>query len=654
MAFEFVLTDGVTNINLVYDAAAQTAWRLQQGMSMGGEEVLVTLHQGDFEPPVPIMGTNPVRTGIFTVDIKPGTADGTLNKEAMLRRWIDGDDQQALRYHTTGDVRKIYLKVRNEGARNYTYHDVLWGNVNSAAAYYSNAAQVTQFAPSVVIQVYLEATGYGSIITLRNDLKNPSFDVATGGIGLNWGIDGSPTPTVGGGNYLIGGTSQRIVATAGNEGIHSDTVANPGAYDNALAYAWVYVASGTVSVQLYNVTGAAIEQSKTLDATDSGGNSDRSAKDEAGNTWYRVVVNGTFDPADEMRLRVWSSGGAATFYVDACYLEYNCTLEPEGWVSHKTIYNRADVTTSDPDRINYLDIWGIPGDALADVCYKVVAGASVVCSALILARGITPAIPLATIAVQNHWLESSDGTPAVVATGSWAQTSNAAYSGGSYRRFTASAGGGSGTVTWTISGDSARRFLKSVRAVWVQWGASSTTPTITFSCTVGAADYARAYTANPATTGSALHLTSLGILNGRGALPETVPDTSQPTLTFTLTIAAVPNAGTVDIDGVWLFYGDEDDYTVATMLSEIGNNDPVWIDGVNGGIINNDSGVFEPAVLGSKKWQVNPGQTQNRTLFLFPTNSSTFTTTITHDFTITTEVRPRTRHLLGTLGAIVP
>ncbi len=652
--FVFTLTDGTYEIALAYDAATQDVFRLQQGVSIGGEEVLVTLHQGDFEPPVPVLGTNPLRAGMFSLDIRPGNANSTLNNEAMLRRWIDGKDQQALRYHTTGDVDKIYLKVRNKDATSYTYHDVLWGNVDSGGSYFTNAAQVTQFARAVTIQLYLEATGYGDIITMRNDLKNPAFLIGTGGLASNWAEVGTPATSFTSAS-LIGGLAQRCVSASANHGVISDTITNA-AFNDAVAYVWLYIESGEVRVRIYDTTAAASVVAKDIDATDSGGTSDRSMTDASGNTWYRVSMAGSFTAGNDCRLEIYAINAAATFNVDACYFEYNGEgVIPEGWVSYKTIYNRMDQTAANPDRLNYIDTWGIPGDTEADIRYKVTAGASSLGVGVILARGIGNAIVPGNITNQNHWLESASATEGGTSNAAWSTDSDVSYSGGSAKRLTASSDGGTGTLTWTISGDAARRFVTSLRAVWVQMAASATTPTISFSCTAAGADYAHSYTANPLAAGSVLHLNSIGILNGKGQLPESVPDTAKPDLSFVLTVAGVPNTITVDIDGVWLLYGDEEDYTIWTLLgSGFGNNEQFWIDGINGGVINETTGVYEPQVLGSQSWKVAPGAAHNRMLFLVIQNTTQYTVSIALDYEVTVQVRPRTRHLLGTTGVMTP
>jgi hypothetical protein len=220
--------------------------------------------------------------------------DTLLNNIAELERWT----KEAFRYEIDDNTNKVQLKIQRDGATNATVHTLKGGWKDDSAAHYS-PDNVTRYDARPVM-LYCMLTPYGEIetaITLQNDLaSSPHFveDSDADGLADGWNeqTGASVTPSINTTSYLMGGQSQQVACTAQNAGLYSDTVVNSG--DDAVGYAWLRVTVGeSVWCRLYDVDGASVIQGFVLDSTDSNSVSDRTIKDNAGNTWYRVSMSGS-------------------------------------------------------------------------------------------------------------------------------------------------------------------------------------------------------------------------------------------------------------------------------------------------------------------------------------------------------------------------
>ena len=263
MANSALLSDGTTSYEFVYDSASQDDFKLRYGMSVAAGEPNVLWHRPDNAPPQLVRITNDLTTIFLATIVYGDDWDDVINTLAPIKRWVDGDDQQAARYHNSGDVNKIYARIQLDGMTNYTDWTVIYGNVDDSKAYYTSVADRNKLAVDVVLMLTCEPVGEGASFTLRNDMaSSPHFiehnTVAT--LGDGWNDQGTPTRSIASTVYLIGGESQRVQTTSsGTTGISSDTVAAGSGVD-FVAYCWVYVQSGDqVTVQVRNGAATVLE-----------------------------------------------------------------------------------------------------------------------------------------------------------------------------------------------------------------------------------------------------------------------------------------------------------------------------------------------------------------------------------------------------------
>lgn len=138
-------------------------------------------------------------------------------------------------------------------------------------------------------------------------------------------------------------------------GVKSATVTSAASSNNA-GFSWVYCAAGSGTyLQLYDGSDTLIQEKEVTAA-----NASKSREGEGGNTWHKIDVAGTNVNAN-CYLQVVREGGGV-FYVDGLYLESGRSSAPAAWAGYPQVYNRNDPTASNPERVDRLDIWGIPGD----------------------------------------------------------------------------------------------------------------------------------------------------------------------------------------------------------------------------------------------------------------------------------------------------
>jgi len=274
---------------------------------------------------------------------------------------------QARRYHTHGDVDKVSLYIKLDGATVPTYYDVITANPSGVSL--MDILYRKRGDAEVAFTLITEPYGYGDEETLVNYLINPHFEEDENGDGLanGWNKSGTPTTTLNTNIYLCGSRSQKVVTDAsGTEGISSDAVSTVGSY--FLAYAWVYVSSGdevTLSV-IGNASGTIGTATYSSSTTTKIGNN--------GNTWRRLLVSGTKGGSDStLTISIERLSGnahaATTFYVDQCYLETRSSSisVPRAWASYYHVGPFHDGS----DNNLYIDICDIPGDVASLVSIQV-------------------------------------------------------------------------------------------------------------------------------------------------------------------------------------------------------------------------------------------------------------------------------------------
>lgn len=631
MSYTAELTDGVTTYDFIYDAASQANYSLRKGLRAVMEDTQVLQHIPDNGTPVPVWGNDRPRTIFLTKDVRGDTVDEVLNKIIDIKRMIDGADQQALRYWTDGDVNRVDFKIQRENATNHTLNPVRWGWVDDSGAHYNAAAVKNGFAIGILVVLHVSPYGEGATITLRNDLpSSPHFIEDSSGNGLadGWNQQGTPMTSIAKTKSLIGGQSQRVETDSSTtEGISSDNIAASSGVD-VVAYAWVFVQSGDdVTVQVRNGAGTVLE-AKTV-TTAGGSDYDKTAVGEGGDTWYRVSFSTTTTNTNGVLLYIIRASGDASattvFFVDGCYVELSQDTVPSAWCSTSAIENRYDVTSGNESRINYFDVWGIPGDsdALVDLSVDATSGTNTI--------NIISRITGNNIHDILYWRESDQYTSLV---GSWSTST-----GTSDNHFFQLA---SGSATGQIGNSEDWQYLvKQSLRVFVIGRSSSTTPTVEV----------KIYGASPLLSGSEIastdavsvnaantwELLDLGLLN----LTEYADGTSD---LYEVVDVADAGSATVDIDAV-IFLPIRDEFMMVEIDDLSGAASSTKDYTTNGG--KKQVRGFDGFLKQQKGsiWYAKPTK-ENRYIFFMIEDDAE--NTLATAVTITLIVTPRTRHLLGT------
>lgn len=641
MSAIFSIMCGSNVIPLVYNPTTQPAYRLQYNGRFEIEETRVLLHTPDFGPALPIRGFDDNRGVFFNLDVGADNVTGSpicqgfdspLGAVTLLKRLVDGQNQQALRHHVEKDVDEVFLRVQLDGATNYTDHSILWGFVDDGGAYYDEFGKGSQVAHNATIFLRLEPYGMGAKETLPCGVANGDFTEFTGGLADGFSLVGTPTPVQSTSSYLINGSSQRIVTVLPNEGIDSPTVAITGTQD-IIAYVWVLNTTIGSNITIDLRKGAGSLDSAVLTFNDTNEVSDKSQIDTNGDLWYRVPVSAN-TTGGSVFLRVTASGVAENMFLDGLYIGVGIDSVPSAWLGGCVITNRADGASR-----NYIDIWGVAGDAPALVTHKItLSNMSTDKRNFIIARGIDGTVPVAD---QPTWLEDDnfDDTP-----GDWSTVIDAGRSDGQYIRYTQPAGtGDTTTATFTdATTPTSIELTATTRAVYGIVKVSSTVDTfIELDVTTPAQIFDKQIRQEVNTTG--WELIFLGVLNGKGIITDNGLTASQP-LTFEFTIDATLGV-TVDIDALVL-YPIDDDYLLGSLADDLGNAGELWAQGEFKRVITSANGQREPTIIG-RAWTLEPGNVVNRLVYTFQEldNEHFLDDTMTIEY----EVIPRTRHLLGTV-----
>ena len=619
---------GYNEFEMVYDAASQTAYKLKYGFNLGNQSPDVLYHTPDNGSPVPVRSKGNNRLIFLTFDIPPQADWDTIaSKTAAIARLVDGPYSQAVRAQTRGDVEKVRVAIKPDGATYSTYFYVLTGFMDTAQAFSDPVAIINTMGRSITLALTCEPFGCGDTFTLSNSLvSSPHMIVDTDGDGLADGLvlNGTPaTVDIWTANYLTGGKSQRIITNAaGGEGISTANV-TASTSSTAVAYAWVSHSSGdAVTVRLTDGSGNII-QTKDLLHSDSTGVSDKSTKGPGGALWHRVVVTGSNTTAANFRLDVVRRSAIATqatnFLVDNLYMAVGATTAPPAFSSAKTLTNNG---------INHLDFWGVPGDVPALVRYAL---SGITNKSLVFGKK-TDGTQLATrvrYIIQNTYFANGS---------TWATTSNytrASADASVSDPYTATDSGDDGAATAKAIGETIWKVYAVARAsaldngLYAQWSADLVTYNDTGAVTP--------------TTVNTWELWDLGILNPVGLVVKSDQLNSASYSTFGIRLVSViPSSGTVDID-----------YLLLVPISEeymIVENTPDTIMGDLRAVFNRKAATtpaYSSTWRGSM-WQIASGPQMTRLVYHdYKTSFTANAVTAGDTMTITATIIPRTSHLLG-------
>lgn len=653
MAYSVILSDGTTSYQFVYNPSSQTDFKMYYGMKVSTGEPEALWHSPDSDERKLIRLVDQPGTIFITQTVKGGGAwDNVINNVTDISRMV----KQAAQYQTDGNVNRVYVRIQPDGATRYTDYEVIYGHVDASGSYYKSVDVLNAEATGVVLSLNVRAYGEGAPITLRNDLSSsPHFVQDSNGDGLadGWTLTGTPPTAIETTKWLVGGKSQSFQApTTGDAGINKFKGGLSGG-ESIVAYAWINFGSGSDSVYvMLQESGATTNliQEKQLTRANPLATADKSMVDSAGATWYRVVLSGTaHGSATGVQLRIRrKSADAATisvFNVDATYLQTGTTTAPDAWCSTSAIQNRNDpasTSSATEAQINYLDVWGVPGDSDAVVKTSVTLG-SVSRTTIMASRHSDGEILAANV---DHWIESDELTT-VSASGTW--STGTGTSDNHYQRFTEGGSPGANSRAYiSLTGSSARALLKYPRRIFALARSSSTTSQFVGVSTVaGELNLTDKTKTSDTGTGVATvntwELLDLGLINGYGLMPSAPPIDAEQEVFINIYVQSAPSSSTNDIDALLLpVLGDEFAIWVGKEETRSSGGEIIF-DGTAKAVVSAASGIYEQPTGGL--WYAAAGK-MNRYVFAVVDSDNVFA--IADTMSVSFTVYPRTRHLLGT------
>lgn len=626
MADDISLTDLVWSIPLVYDVANDYALKLRYGATVGVSEPRAIWHIPDDAPPefIDIVDQTTVATFGILVD-KTSDIDDPLNAVTVLRQGLN----QAYRAGKNKRERPVYLKVQRNGATNATLRRVYYGYVDDSKQY-DSVSVLNNIIYDAVLYLFMSPYGQAeSSQELKNLVKNGAFLDISGGTATQWSGVATPTLAADTTNYLIGGQSQKITAVASGRGIQSHTfVLNN---TSAVIYFWIYAASGTWTLSLFDDTAGSNEASASFSAS-TPANYDKTKKDAAGATWYRVPISSdSVTAGNDFRMKIITSSSSGVCSIDACYAYDGSTTAPDAWADYYLSYTRGDWTATNNTYRNRMMIWGIPGDAPALFAYQFASSSA---QRIFLSHQVENRFgQLDTI----FWQETLSGSGA-----RWSTGTTGTYTGSGYETYDDNDTESSAIIGATFSNDgTAFQSWDAYGIIWVQNAA------ITCNATALVGAVTISLVQNIAITAGAWYIVRLGTITLQDLLQEWSQfDESISVGSFTVRMTFDVSGGTygadaVKVDAVFLL--PTEGKTVAEFNS---SQSTFFIDydrekvlvGATGG--HNQNTIMAPygleaGVLNIMYYMLMTGTANSYS----PSQSSA----------ITTYILPRTRSLLGTI-----
>lgn len=577
------------------------------------------------------------------VEITGNSRDELKTRIARLKRLVQGHKQRATRYWLDGNDEPVYLAIERTGSDDIMLHAVKWGVLNDGSdqqglghfRYHQDGkTPITIF--NVVLKLILDYAGISAdTINLKNYIQNPSFAIAAAGTPpvASWTGSGIGTASVSNSYFLVGNCSLFVDFNVGGSLTSSTTAVTSG--QSVAGYAWLSLeTTGSVAVILLN--GGTTISSKTISQSNTA-NADKSLT-WRGKTWYRVPVTGTMSASTTASLQIADAGNGEQCYVGMAYLQVGVAAVPAAWSSYYLPYNRHDPTSTNPERINYIDIWGVPGDENGILVAKYTpnsnGGERLVASRFSDNRVLAADWPVV--------YDANNKTGQSASAGSWASVADAETHGDAAYRFT-SAGTGSGYIVFAINGDVAYQLLARPFVVLVRAKSDDLSSTIRITLTD---QYSRELsvpaTVSPLTNGY-YNLHFVAYVSATNLVPASRPDTTRPELTLTVYVANVANTKYVELDTIWMLPTDGE-YMISGKGT--GGTETVWLDGrIRANSVS--GGVIAQTQFGTL-YEVEPGAITNRIhLLMFQQSSLNQQMNINWYNNVTLEVIPRASLLLG-------
>jgi len=331
------------------------------------------------------------------------------------------------------------------------------------------------------------------------------------------------------------------------------------------------------------------------------------------------------------------------FNVDGAYLSVTSALNTgRSWMSSQAIDNRNDPTDANPGRINYIDVWGIPGDAPAlvntQLDWTAITGTPQI---IYMGRDIDGSIVSAD---RKHLIESDEYSTSFANNATW--STGTGSSDNHFHRLTQDGSGseGSGRIVDDLTDTEALNLWSKPSRVFGRVRTSDSDST--FKVTIGGTVvFFESDALSPSPNVNQWELIDFGLVNPVGSIATSHPDGGAPDVLsqFDVTIPASSSA-TADID--FLLFIPVDEFITIDTQVDITTSRDVHIRGQYKDVVMQTQGVSENSKLGSL-WFLEPGNKANRFVFAM-CDEVDQEHTLTDAARVTLTIIPRSRHLLGT------
>jgi hypothetical protein len=411
------------------------------------------------------------------------------------------------------------------------------------------------------------------------------------------------------------------------------------------AHVWVHAGTGdNVTIFLKDGGGVTLDTATFVPGSPAGYDKTAPNQGSSSFTWYRYALTHDGSPARAnancylyiVRQAVDASAGV-TFYVDGALIGLDIS-QPDCWMSSRHIDNRNDYQTTSQateNYLNYIDVWGIPGDAPALARWKLAATANTG-GEIYVGREHDGNTHLSS--QTTHWLESEDLDTKQA---EWATQVDATTTDGEYEQYT-SVDGTASFLYWLFTGAAARRILRGPRRVFVRAKCNDASGVGNFKIETGLSEkYTQTGQSVTLRNSASWALTDLGLISFQETIPEESDDPTEPTLLIYFN-AQIDATKTVDMDAILLIPTEE--YLTTNISGGFlsATSEVHWIDGVQEKVI--FEGVTQSSRLGTL-WKLVPGNICNRVVFAWTENGLH---TLANAQSVTVDIIPRTRHLMGT------
>lgn len=304
------------------------------------------------------------RTVDVRFDLKGSNADNLASRIQDVNDLL----RKAEEWASHGLGTQVQLQYQWSGATDTVYFNIIKGDLDLGRDLHTEWLRRYSRIKDVHLQIECEPFAVGAAETLENLVKDPSFEIAGSPL-ADW-----TTGTVAAGDTVArstlqakyGTTSVQLVrgASSGTVRIYQDLKPQVTGTTDYVARVYVYrTGSGTAQIRVrqFNSLGTGVGDDRELLSTATG-------------TWVALDITSATATADattgtiEMEFRIVGGTGTATAYFDGAYFATGTSALPRAWVSGRDVYNHFD--DNGQAHINYLDVYGMPGDVLSPIQVK--------------------------------------------------------------------------------------------------------------------------------------------------------------------------------------------------------------------------------------------------------------------------------------------